>query len=410
MVTLAKRRGRRHGFNTEQRSHGEVNVFSLFLCGLVSPCSIRVFVNPHRFHRSFAPGVIARLLPTSRLLVYDEAYYRRWLERARQIVGSRRGSRRIVLRIASAYDCAIDRLVAMPRTLIHGEFYPCNVVVRTAGRRVRVCPVDWEMAAYAPALVDLASLATGWNSRAQRAIVRAYHTAMSGGVSTTGIPDEFRCHEQGVVTSASLMVNWPWAAAAAEYARRTPALSVGLHFDLGEWVFRNGEWTSLYQIVQPDDPSAIEQELVRQLERFRRLMRCDPTHIDSHQHVHQHQPVNLIVRTLGDRLGVSCRGLSDLVSYHGEFYGQTGDGQPLEGAITLERLTTILSALPVETIELGCHPDLRGDAPGMYVGERGAEARVLCDARLRAAIAAQGIQLISFHDLRQHASARPAPA
>jgi hypothetical protein len=168
-----------------------------------------------RFHRSFAPGVIARLLPTSRLLVYDEAYYRRWLERARQIVGSRPGSRRIVERIASAYDCAIDRLVAMPRTLIHGEFYPCNVVVRTAGRRVRVCPVDWEMAAYAPALVDLASLATGWNSRAQRAIVRAYHTAMSGGVSTTGIPDEFRCHEQGVVTSASLMVNWPWAAAAA---------------------------------------------------------------------------------------------------------------------------------------------------------------------------------------------------
>src|SRR5215510_4624779 len=34
-----------------------------------------------RFHRAFAPGVIARLVPTSRLLVYDEAYYRRWLER-----------------------------------------------------------------------------------------------------------------------------------------------------------------------------------------------------------------------------------------------------------------------------------------------------------------------------------------
>jgi predicted glycoside hydrolase/deacetylase ChbG (UPF0249 family) len=41
----------------------------------------------------------------------------------------------------------------------------------------------------------------------------------------------------------------------------------------------------------------------------------------------------------------------------------------------------------------------------MYVGEREAEARVLCDARLRAAIVAEGIQLISFHDLGQRASA-----
>jgi predicted glycoside hydrolase/deacetylase ChbG (UPF0249 family) len=240
----------------------------------------------------------------------------------------------------------------------------------------------------------------------RRLIVNADDFGQSAGINE-GI---VRCHEQGVVTSASLMVHWPWAAAAAEYARRTPGLSVGLHIDLGEWVFRNGEWTSLYQVVRTDDSSAIEQEIVRQLERFQRLMRCDPTHIDSHQHVHRHEPVSPIVRTLADRLGVSCRGLSDLVCYHGEFYGQTGDGLPLDGAITVERLTTILSALPDGTIELGCHPGLWGDAPGMYVGEREAESRVLCDARLRAAIAAEGIQLISFHDLGQHASARSAPA
>src|SRR5262245_1184001 len=32
-----------------------------------------------RLHRAFAPEVLARLLPTSRLLVYDEAYYWCWL-------------------------------------------------------------------------------------------------------------------------------------------------------------------------------------------------------------------------------------------------------------------------------------------------------------------------------------------
>src|SRR5262245_40423518 len=145
-----------------------------------------------RFHRSFAPGVIARLLPTSRLLVYDEDYYRRWLERARHIAGSRRGTRRMVDRIASSYDSVIGRLVALPRTLIHGEFYPCNIVVRTAGGHLRVCPVDWEMAAYAPALMDLASLVTGWNPRAQQALVQAYHAAASEDApKATGIPDEF---------------------------------------------------------------------------------------------------------------------------------------------------------------------------------------------------------------------------
>lgn len=145
-----------------------------------------------RFHRSFAPGVVGRLLPASPLLVYDEAYYWRWLERARHFVGLRRGTRRIVDRIVSTYASAIGRLVAMPKTLIHGEFYPCNIVVRPTGRQVRVCPVDWEMAAYAPALMDLASLATGWNRRAQHALVRAYHSAMSDGAPrATVIRDGF---------------------------------------------------------------------------------------------------------------------------------------------------------------------------------------------------------------------------
>jgi hypothetical protein len=41
--------------------------------------------------------------------------------------------------------------------------------------------------------MDLASLVTGWNSRAQHALVRAYHTAMSDGASRpTGIPAKFR--------------------------------------------------------------------------------------------------------------------------------------------------------------------------------------------------------------------------
>ena len=55
-----------------------------------------------------------------------------------------------------------------------------------------------------------------------------------------------RAHERGIVTSATLMVRWPAAAPAAELARASE-LSVGLHLDLGEWEYRDGEWRAVYR-------------------------------------------------------------------------------------------------------------------------------------------------------------------
>src|SRR5215469_1414329 len=72
-------------------------------------------------------------------------------------------------------------------------------------------------------------------------------------------------HEHGIVTSASLMVRWPAAAEAAAYARSHPALSLGLHFDLGEWICRNGTWLPLYEVVPGGDAAAVVSEIGRQL-------------------------------------------------------------------------------------------------------------------------------------------------
>jgi len=49
-------------------------------------------------------------------------------------------------------------------------------------------------------------------------------------------------HEGGVVTSASLMVRQGAAPAAAERAAAYPELAIGLHIDLGEWIYERGEW------------------------------------------------------------------------------------------------------------------------------------------------------------------------
>jgi len=228
----------------------------------------------------------------------------------------------------------------------------------------------------------------------RRLIVNADDFGQSEGVNE-GI---IRCHQQGIVTSASLMVQWPSAAAAADYARPHPRFSVGLHVDLGEWVCRDSAWTLLYEVVPQDDRAALERAIAEQLDAFRRLMGCDPTHIDSHQHAHLREPASTIVSGIARDLRVPLRHSSG-IAYVGDFYGQDAKGNAIPGAITVDKLIDIFHTLPAAMSELGCHPGLRGDAGGMYVVEREQEVRVLCDPRVRAALESEQIELISFRDV-----------
>src|ERR1041385_7040917 len=98
-------------------------------------------------------------------------------------------------------------------------------------------------------------------------------------------------HECGIVTSASLMVRWPAAQEAAQYSRKHPELSVGLHLDLEEWAYQHHTWVRLYEVVPPGDSAAIAREVGGQLDRFLDLMGKPPTHLDSHQHAHWKEPV-----------------------------------------------------------------------------------------------------------------------
>ena len=69
--------------------------------------------------------------------------------------------------LAGNYERAVERLVRLPSTLIHGEFYASNIVVQETTERCRICPVDWETAAVGPGLIDLAALTSGaWSERA----------------------------------------------------------------------------------------------------------------------------------------------------------------------------------------------------------------------------------------------------
>jgi predicted glycoside hydrolase/deacetylase ChbG (UPF0249 family) len=203
-------------------------------------------------------------------------------------------------------------------------------------------------------------------------------------------------HERGIVTSASLMVRWPAADEAAAYSRQHPNLSLGLHVDLGEWAYRGEEWVAVYQVVPCDDTTAVAEEVSRQLTMFRCLVGKNPTHIDSHQHVHLREPLRTVLTAVACELAVPLRHCSAGIHYCGDFYGQTTKGEPFPDAISVGAILNILETLPPGCTELGCHPGIGDDLDTMYCSERVEEVKVLCDPRVRASITTMGIELCSF--------------
>jgi chitin disaccharide deacetylase len=226
-------------------------------------------------------------------------------------------------------------------------------------------------------------------------IVNADDFGQSAGINRGVIT----AHRDGIVTSASLMVRWPAATEAAVYARKHPSLSVGLHIDLGEQILRAGEWVPLYSVVPVQNESAVRDEISRQLDLFDRLVGHAPTHLDSHQHVHLREPARVILMEIARRLGVPLRNCSRQVSYCGSFYGQADDGTTSREVLSVDGLIGILEMLPPGCTELACHPAAQCDLETLYSQERLEELKVLCDPRLRTAIATMGFELRSFADL-----------
>jgi hypothetical protein len=125
----------------------------------------------------------AGLLPAAQrgldasFLRYDATFLRLWPRRAVEITQATDPKRLPALeRLLERHEEVVGRLSALPATFIHGELFPSNVLV-PAGTE-RVCPIDWEMAAIGPGLVDLAALVAGWAPAEREAMARAYREGL----------------------------------------------------------------------------------------------------------------------------------------------------------------------------------------------------------------------------------------
>lgn len=195
-------------------------------------------------------------------------------------------------------------------------------------------------------------------------------------------------HARGIVTSATAMVDTPFAAAALAGAPVT--LGVGLHAVL--------------------DPAATRHEaeaaLRRQLARFAALRGRPPTHVDSHKHAHAAAAVleavagvaaeeRLPVRAIDARMRgmLRARGILAADAFLGD-----AERRP---AWTLSALLAALARVGEGVTELMTHP---GYAPShartSFGAEREVELRALCDPAVRHAVAEAGISLGDYADAR----------
>jgi chitin disaccharide deacetylase len=220
-------------------------------------------------------------------------------------------------------------------------------------------------------------------------IVNADDFGMTAGINA-GVVD---AHRRGVVTSASLMVKQPAAEEAARLAAAHPSLGLGLHVDLAEWEL--GQET--YTRVDVADPAGVAREIEEQRALFVSLVGHAPDHLDSHQHVHFKEPVREESLRLAKKLGVPLRNMDSRIVFCGDFYGRLSEKSYPEG-ISLTHLLRLVEAMPDGWTELMCHPGHAHDVRSVYAVERETELAVLCDPGLPRALAARGVELVSFTD------------
>ncbi len=194
-------------------------------------------------------------------------------------------------------------------------------------------------------------------------------------------------HSGGIVTSATVLVESPFAEAALLAAPAT--LALGLH-----------------ALLDPaSDAAGAERALRRQLARFLALRGAPPSHLDSHKHAHAAPGPFAAVARVAAELRLPVRAIDDGMRAALRAAGLVaadwflGDAA-LRPAWTEQALLAALERLGEGTTELMAHP---GHAPSHALTSFGAEREVewaaLRSARVHALVRSAGLRLCSYRDL-----------
>ncbi|SDL84701.1 chitin disaccharide deacetylase [Sediminibacillus halophilus] len=199
----------------------------------------------------------------------------------------------------------------------------------------------------------------------------------------------------GVVGSATLMMNGPAVEHAVKAAKRHPGLKVGIHLvltwgkalcpDLHSIVDREGifRWRSDFRKRTVPDLKETEKEWRTQMEAF--LSTGLPLHhIDSHHHIHGWEPLRELTLRLAEDYRVPVRFVESLrtspdylltEALWTDFYGK---------GVT-SNIFDQLRMIPADKVEVMTHPafvDTELQAISSYAEPRNAEREILCSLKI----------------------------
>jgi predicted glycoside hydrolase/deacetylase ChbG (UPF0249 family) len=216
-----------------------------------------------------------------------------------------------------------------------------------------------------------------------------------------------RAMREGVVSSATLMVNTPFSKEAADGAA---GLAIGLHLNLARhaplWpgfpqaLLTRGELDEARAVELPAE--VVAGETRAQLDRARALLGRAPTHLDVHKHLHRHPAVleglaqvakaqGLPVRSIDAQMRAALRARGVPTPDH--FVGDAGT----RAYWTPAQLQASLAVLAPGVTELMCHPGLRpSSVRSGYAAQREVELATFLDPAAREALAQAGIRLTTF--------------
>ncbi|WP_188455028.1 chitin disaccharide deacetylase [Virgibacillus oceani] len=209
---------------------------------------------------------------------------------------------------------------------------------------------------------------------------------------TKGITDGImESHINGVVGSATLMMNGHAVDYTVALAKKHPALKVGIHLvltwgkplsdDVPDLVDDNGlfKYKNTFREMDPPNVEQVEKEWRAQIDAFLETGLA-LHHIDSHHHVHGWEPLRELVVKLAKDYGVPVRYVETLKENHEilladalwlDFYG---DGVNAD-------IFTELQQLSVDSVEVMTHPAIIDDElrqVSSYVEKREEERKILC--------------------------------
>jgi predicted glycoside hydrolase/deacetylase ChbG (UPF0249 family) len=153
-------------------------------------------------------------------------------------------------------------------------------------------------------------------------------------------------------------------------------------------------------------PAELRDEVAAQATRFAEIFGCRPTHLDTHYHMHRLPRVLAAVLDVAAELRVPVRAVTAEMAPQIRRRGVAAPDRMVgdvgaDAYWTTETLLAFLGAMEDGVTELMCHPGYADEALAVssYCAQREGELRGLSDRRVKAAVVAAGVRLISYREL-----------